>query len=117
MIGRSGHDVEQVSGAGAAVEALTVGPRLALVAFVADDRVVSLVSDVRGHPEAIVSAVPVLVVTDDEAMVKTATGAGADATLIRPFHADELADELAAVLARSPEERAEAREAAAGGDD
>jgi DNA-binding response OmpR family regulator len=39
--------------------------------------------------------------------------AGADGTLTRPFHADELTDELDAVLARSPEDRAEMRDVAA----
>ena len=59
------------------------------------------------------AAVPIVVVTDDDPTARAATVAGADGALTRPFHADELTDELDAVLARSPEERAESRDAAA----
>ena len=112
VVARSGHDVEQVTTASEAVGALGDRPRLALLALYGDARAPELVAAVRGVDDEAVAAVPVIVVTDDAPIADAATRAGADGTLTRPFHADELTTELEAVLARSPEERAEIRAAA-----
>lgn len=113
VLGRAGHEVEQVDGPDTAMAALSSSARLALVALFRDDRTVALLRDVRAAEDATVSTVPVLVVADEDPAATAAAAAGADGTLTRPFHADELTGELDAVLARSPAERAERREAAA----
>jgi DNA-binding response OmpR family regulator len=113
VMARAGHDVEQVGDSGSALDALSDPPRLALLALFADDRAIELVRDIRAVEDPIVAAVPIVVVTDDGSTATAAAVAGADGTLTRPFHADELTGELEAVLARSPEERAEIRAGAA----
>jgi DNA-binding response OmpR family regulator len=113
VVGRAGHDVEQVEGSEATLAALSASPRLAVVTLLHDAGATDLVEGVRGADDPAVAAIPLLAVTDDEATASAASVAGADGTIIRPFHADELTDELDAVLARSPEDRAELRAGAA----
>jgi DNA-binding response OmpR family regulator len=117
VLARAGHETEQVDSPAAAVEAISAHRRLALVALFHDDRAVALVSDLRAAEEPEVAVTPLVVVTDDDATAAAAAAAGADGTLTRPFHADELTDEFETVLARSPEERAELRAAAGAGAD
>jgi DNA-binding response OmpR family regulator len=117
VITQAGHEVEQVGGSTDALDALSDRPRLALLALFAESRAAGLVRDVRAVEDPAVAEVPVLVVTDDDTAAKAASVAGADGTLTRPFHADELTGELDAVLARSPEERAESRAAARDAED
>lgn len=54
--------------------------------------------------------VPVLLLTRNETNRMFAWESGADAFLVRPFHADDLINEVYAVLTRSTEERAAWRE-------
>ena len=56
------------------------------------------------------SEVPVLLLTRSETNRMFAWESGADAFLIRPFHADDLINEVYAVLTRSVEEREAWRE-------
>ena len=113
VMARAGHGVEQVDAPAAALDALTATPRLALLALFHGDGAVVLAQDVRAAADPGVATVPIVVVADDDPTAQAATVAGADGALTRPFHADELTGELDAVLARSPEERAENRDAAA----
>ena len=113
VVSRAGHDVEQVEGAEATLAALAASPKLAVVTLLRDGRATGLVEDVRSAEDAAVAAIPLLAVTDDEASATAASVAGADGTITRPFHADELTDELKAVLDRSPEDRADLRAGAA----
>jgi len=113
VMARAGHEVEQVDAPNTALDALAAAPRQALLALFRADRAVELTKDVRAADDPAVAAVPIVVVTDDDPTARAATVAGADGALTRPFHADELTGELDAVLARSPEERAESRETAA----
>jgi DNA-binding response OmpR family regulator len=113
VLARAGHEVEQVETPDAALSSLAGSARVALVALFHGDQAAALVADVRAGAEPTVAAVPVVMVTDDDAAAKAVSMAGADGSLTRPFHAEELTGELDAVLARSPEERAERREAAA----
>jgi DNA-binding response OmpR family regulator len=52
-----------------------------------------------------VKDVPVLMLTQSETNRNYAWESGADAFLVRPFHADDLINEIYAVLTRSSEER------------
>ena len=113
VVGRAGHAVEQVEGPEATVAALVTSPRLAVIALLPDATATDVVKAVRSAADPTVAAVPLLAVTDDEATTTAASVAGADGTITRPFHADELTDELDAILARSPEDRAEMRAGAA----
>jgi DNA-binding response OmpR family regulator len=56
------------------------------------------------------SEVPVLLLTRNETNRMFAWESGADAFLVRPFHADDLINEVYAVLTRSVEEREAWRE-------
>jgi DNA-binding response OmpR family regulator len=71
---------------------------------------VALLEDIRGS-DAITDLAVVIIPRLDQARV-FAWQAGADAYLVRPFHADELLAELDAALERTPDERATHREAA-----
>jgi DNA-binding response OmpR family regulator len=113
VMARAGHDVEQVDDLETAVAALTTQPRLALLALFREGRSQALVQAVRDDDDPTVAAVPVVIVTDDDPEAQKVTAAGADGTLTRPFHADELTGEMDTVLARSPEDRAEMRDVAA----
>lgn len=113
VVARAGHDVEQVEGVDAVLDALATSPRLAVITLLHDADATDLVKGVRAADDATVASVPLLAVTDDEATSTSASVAGADGTITRPFHADELTDELNAILARSPEDRAEMRSGAA----
>jgi DNA-binding response OmpR family regulator len=52
-----------------------------------------------------VSEVPVLLLTQSDTNRMYAWESGADAFLVRPFHADDLINEIYAVLTRSTDER------------
>ena len=56
------------------------------------------------------SQVPVLLLTQNETNRMFAWESGADAFLVRPFHADDLINEIYAVLTRSVDEREAWRE-------
>lgn len=58
-----------------------------------------------------VKDVPVLLLTQSDKNRIYAWESGADAFLVRPFHADDLINEVYAVLSRSVEERVEWRDA------
>ncbi|MEL7207382.1 MAG: response regulator [Actinomycetota bacterium] len=112
VLDRAGHEVTQVDGAPSALEALGMAPRRAVVALLHGDGGASLTESIRDHEDETVAAVPLVVLADEESAVNAATRAGADGTLTRPFHADELTGELDEVLGRTPEERAEIRKVA-----
>ena len=109
--------VEQADGPTGIERALETATPIALVAMLPTEQVTALLGDLRDHEDPARSGLPVLIVTDDDRAARAAAVAGADGTLTRPFHADELTGELEAVLARSPEERAERRAAAERSDD
>ena len=112
VVARTGRDPEQVEDPAGAVAALAAEPRLALLALFGEGRSIDLIDDVRASEEPTVAAVPIIVVTEDDREAKAATVAGADGSLTRPFHADELTGELDTVLGRSAEDRAELRSVA-----
>lgn len=58
----------------------------------------------HGEPQA--RGLPVIILAGSSQNWTFAYQSGADAYLVRPFHADDLTSAVAAVLARSPEERA-----------
>lgn len=110
-------EVEQVDGPTGVDQALDAAPHRALVALLPADEVRALLGNLRSHEDPARSGLPVLIVTDDDRAAKQAMTAGADGALTRPFHADELTGGLEAVLARSPEDRAERRAEAEGRED
>jgi DNA-binding response OmpR family regulator len=112
VVGRAGHAVEQTDGVAATLAALAQ-PRLAVVTLLRNQSSTELLTEIRAAEDPQVAAVPVLAIGDDHPTANAAKVAGADGMATRPFHADELIQELDAVLARTPEDRAELREAAA----
>lgn len=109
--------VEQADGPTGVERALEAAKPVALVAMLPTEQVTALLGDLRDHEDPARSGLPVLIITDDDRAARAAAAAGADGTLTRPFHADELTGELGAILARSPEERAELRAAPGHGAD
>jgi DNA-binding response OmpR family regulator len=67
-----------------------------------------LLDTIRRTPE--IKEVPVLLLTRNDTNRLYAWESGADAFLVRPFHADDLINEIYAVLTRSVEEREAHRE-------
>jgi DNA-binding response OmpR family regulator len=68
-----------------------------------------LLDDVRRMPSF--GEMPVLVLTANDANRLFAWQSGVDGFLVRPFHADDLINEVYAVLTRTPDERAVYRQA------
>ena len=68
-------------------------------------RGLALVESLRSDERAEVTALPVLVLSDDPELEKQAWAAGSDGFLVRPFHADAFDQALGDVLDRSPDDR------------
>jgi DNA-binding response OmpR family regulator len=88
------HETEPV---GAIVASFTVsGTRASL----------RLLDSIRNHPEAAVNQLRVLLVSDQPRQQIFCLQAGADAILLRPYHADDLLAAIASMLARAESDRA-----------
>jgi DNA-binding response OmpR family regulator len=73
-----------------------------------------LLDDVRGHAEPDIAGARVVLCATSQSNAMFSWQAGIDSFLLRPFHADELTAELAAVLEREEEERPRHRRRALG---
>jgi DNA-binding response OmpR family regulator len=108
-----GHDVHRVETAEGAVRHLLATPRHAAVLSLSGPTANrQLLEKIRDHPNTEVSEVAVVLLADDVAAGPEAWTKGADGFLARPFHADQLTEELQGALDRPLSERAAHREAA-----
>jgi DNA-binding response OmpR family regulator len=117
LIAQDGHDLHRVETAEGALRHLLATPRKAAVLSLSGPTANrQLVDKVRSHPNPPVSEVALVVLADDEGAGPELWDAGADGFLARPFHADQLSEELTAALERPLDQRQAHREAQARGD-
>ncbi len=96
-----GHDVHRVETAEGAVRHLLATPRRATVLSLSGPTANrQLLDKIRSHPNPPVSEVAVVLLADEVEAEAEAWEAGADGFLARPFHAEQLATELAGALDR-----------------
>jgi DNA-binding response OmpR family regulator len=117
LISRDGHDLHRVETAEGALRHLLATPRRAAVLSLSGPTANrQLAEKVRAHPNPPVSEVALVALVDSEGLVPELWDAGVDGLLIRPFHADQLSEELTAALDRPLEDRPAYRDAQLHGD-
>jgi len=113
LMTQDGHDVHRVETAEGAVRHLLATPRHAAVLSLSGPTANrQLLEKIRDHPNPPVSEVAVVLLADDVEAARDAWDHGTDGFLARPFHADQLREELQGALDRPLAARAAHREAA-----
>jgi DNA-binding response OmpR family regulator len=113
LLTQAGHDIHRVETAEGAVRHLLATPRHAAVLSLSGPTANGqLLEKIRDHPNRPVSEVAVVLLADDVSAGPDAYDKGADGFLARPFHADQLLEELQGALDRPLADRPAHREAA-----
>jgi DNA-binding response OmpR family regulator len=102
---RAGLTPTSVDSRDSAIQALGDELPRVVITLMQGGRGLALVESLRSDERAEVTALPVLVLSDDPELEKKAWAAGGDGFLVRPFHADMFDQALGDVLNRSAEDR------------
>ena len=112
LMTRDGHHVHRVETAEGAVRHLLATPRRAAVLSLSGPTANrQLLEKIRDHPNPPVAEVAVVVLADDVAGERDAWDSGADGFLARPFHEEQLTQELQGAIDRPLVAREAYREA------
>jgi two-component system OmpR family response regulator len=110
ILRREGYEVAESSDQQVAVASLVhetepVGAIVASFTTSGTRASLRLLDSIRNHPDADVNQLRVLLVSDQPRQQIFCLQAGADAILLRPYHADDLLSEMAAMLSRAEADR------------